>query len=89
MLKYLLIFFAALLAGCGKPKQQLNVFIFPDYIDPGAVADFEREFDCKVTFDFYEDPSAMTAKLAAGGSSTYDIVDASQFDLPGLIHRIR
>ncbi|MCI0623134.1 MAG: hypothetical protein L0387_16010 [Acidobacteria bacterium] len=36
-----------------------HVFIWPDYIDPGAVADFEREFDCNVTFDFYESVDAM------------------------------
>ncbi len=87
MIKYLLILLGLMLCGCGKPKQPLFVFIYPDYIDPGVVADFEREFNCKVTFDFFEDPNVMDAKLAAGGSSTYDVVDASHVQLPSLIQR--
>ncbi len=83
----ILILLALLLFGCSRQKQQLNVFIWPDYIDPQAVADFEREFDCKVTFDFYEDVGLMQTKLAAGGSSTYDIVVPGHFTLPGLIQR--
>src|SRR4051812_35173953 len=53
-------------------KNQLNLFIWSEYIDPAIVADFEKQFDCKVTIDLYEDESAMMAKLQAGGASAYD-----------------
>ncbi|MSU63641.1 MAG: spermidine/putrescine ABC transporter substrate-binding protein [Pedosphaera sp.] len=87
MKRYLLILIATLLAGCGKPKQQLNVFFYPDYIDPSVVADFERQFDCKVTMDFFESVQAMMAKLAAGGVSAYDVVVTGHWSLPALIQR--
>ena len=34
MIRLLRILFATLLAGCGQPKQTLNVLTFTDYIDP-------------------------------------------------------
>jgi len=85
MTKYLLILLGMFLAGCGPPKQQLNIFIWSDYIDPKIVADFEKQFDCKVTIDYYESPESMMAKLAAGGSSSYDIVVPSDTTLPPLV----
>lgn len=78
---------AVFVAGCGKPMQQLNVFIWPDYIDPQAVADFERDHDCKVNLDYFEDVGVMQAKMAAGGASTYDVFVPGHFTLPGLIQR--
>jgi spermidine/putrescine transport system substrate-binding protein len=87
MIKYLVILLGVLLAGCGQSKQKIHVFIWPDYIDPQAVADFEREFDCQVTMDFYEDIGTMQTKLAAGGASVYDIVVPGHMTLPGLIQR--
>jgi ABC-type spermidine/putrescine transport system permease subunit II/ABC-type Fe3+ transport system substrate-binding protein len=53
---------------------RLNVFIWSEYIDPKVVKEFEREFDCRVTVDVYEDAEAMLAKIQSGGASLYDIV---------------
>ncbi len=83
----LFILLVALLAGCGKPGQQLNVFIWSEFIDPAIIVEFERRFDCKVNVDFYEDPDSMIAKLVAGGSSIYDIVVPSDTTLPLMIQR--
>ena len=85
MMKHLFLLLAAVLVGCTEQKTQLHVYIWPDYIDPQVVAGFEKDFDCKVTFDYYEDVGQMVAKLAAGGSSSYDIVVPGHFTLPGLI----
>jgi spermidine/putrescine-binding protein len=41
MKKYLLILL--LLAGCKPAKEQLNVFIWSEYIDPKIVAAFEKQ----------------------------------------------
>jgi spermidine/putrescine transport system substrate-binding protein len=86
-LRFFLFVVTLMLAGCSKPKAQLNVFIWSEYLDPAVVADFERQFDCKVTLDYYEDPEGMMAKLSAGGDSLYDIVVPGNTTLPALIKR--
>lgn len=67
-------------------KNKLNVFIWSEYIDPDIVTDFEKQFDCKVTIDLYEDNESMMAKLQAGGDSLYDIVVPSDYIMPALIN---
>ena len=66
-------------------KHKLNVFIWSEYIDPAIVAQFEKEFDCKVTLDLYEDNESMMAKLASGGSALYDICVPSDYIIPALL----
>ena len=73
--------------GCTSSKRQLHLYIYPDYIDPKAVADFERIHGCQVTLDHFEDANIMLSKMAAGGASAYDIVVPGHFTLPGLIER--
>jgi len=68
-------------------KARLNIFIWSEYIDPAIVADFERQHDCKVTLDLYEDNESMIAKLAGGGVSLYDIVVPSDYVVPAMIKR--
>ena len=46
---------------------RLNLYIWSEYIDPKIVADFEKQFDCKVTIDLYEDAESMLAKVQSGG----------------------
>src|SRR5438093_8560294 len=65
--------------------QQLNLFIWSEYIDPKVVADFEKKFDCKVTVDLYDDESAMMTKLQGGGASRYDVVVPPDHKVPALI----
>ena len=55
-------------------KQTLNLFIWSEYIDPAVVAGFEKQFDCKVNLDLYEDVESMLAKVQGGGGSLYDVV---------------
>src|SRR6185503_19599670 len=66
-------------------KNKLNVFIWSEYIDPKIITQFEKEFDCKVTIDLYEDNESMVAKLQGGGSSLYDIVVPSDYIIPSMI----
>jgi len=86
-MKYLFLLLTILLAGCGRSKQQLNVFIWSDYLDPKVVAGFEQQFDCRVVVDLFESPEAMMAKLDAGGSALYDIVAPNNANLPALTKR--
>lgn len=85
MLKYLLLI--VLLAGCSRPKQQLNVFIWPDYVDPQTVTEFEQQHDCKIVIDYYDDNYSMIAKLESGGLSQYDIVSPTLYLVPSMIRR--
>ena len=69
------------------PANKLNVYIWSEYIDPDIIKDFEKKFNCKVTVDLYEDNESMMAKLAAGGSSLYDIAVPSDYVVPVLVKR--
>lgn len=64
---------------------QLNLFIWSEYIDPAVVADFEKRFDCTVVVDLYEDEGAMMAKLQGGGVSLYDVVVPPDHKVPALV----
>ena len=66
-------------------KQTLNLFIWSEYIDPAIVADFEKQFDCKVNIDLYEDVESMLAKVQGGGGSLYDVVVPSDHVVKAMI----
>jgi spermidine/putrescine transport system substrate-binding protein len=67
------------------PPGRLNLFIWSEYIDPAVVADFEKQFGCKVVIDLYEDESAMLAKLQGGGTALYDVVVPPDHKVPAMI----
>lgn len=68
-----------------RAAEQLNLFIWSEYLPPDVVTDFEQRFACKVVIDLYEDDAAMMAKLQAGGASLYDVVVPSDHRVPVLI----
>ncbi len=84
VLTCLILAFGTDRAAAAAPNQ-LNLFIWSEYIDPEIVKDFEKEFACKVTIDLYEDDAAMMAKLRAGGASLYDVVVPPDHQVPALI----
>ena len=87
MLKRLMVTVAALLVTVSAyaQKNKLNVFIWSEYIDPAIVSDFEKQNNCKVTIDLYEDNEAMVAKLQGGGDSQYDIVVPGNYIIPVMV----
>jgi spermidine/putrescine transport system substrate-binding protein len=87
LIKILALILGACFVGCGRPKQQLNLFIWSEYIDPAVVADFEKQFECKVVIDLHETAESMITKLETGGASTYDIVIPSSRTLPMMVQR--
>ena len=77
-----------MLTGAGPisaAPQQLNLFIWSEYIDPKVIKDFEKQFDCKVTIDLYDDEAAMMTKLQGGGASRYDVVVPPDHKVPAMI----
>lgn len=79
------IVIGALLAGSAAAKQELNLYIWSEYLDPDLVSAFETEYDCKVIESNYENCEEMVAKLQAGGLSQYDLVFPSDYIVPSMI----
>ena len=74
-----------LTASAWAQKNKMNLYIWSEYIDPKIIQNFEKEFDCKVTVDLYEDNESMMAKLEGGGDSLYDVCVPSDYIIPALI----
>jgi len=57
-----------------KLGKTLNLFIYPDYLDPQLVKKFEEVYGVEVVIDYYDNNEAMLAKLQAGGIGQYDVI---------------
>ncbi len=62
----------------GPIEGELHIYNWSDYIAEDTVANFEKEFNCKVTYDMYESNEEMIAKLQAGAGG-YDLVCPSGY----------
>jgi spermidine/putrescine transport system substrate-binding protein len=71
-------------ADLGPTEKELHLYNWSDYIAEDTVANFEKEFGVKVTYDTYESNEEMLAKLQAGASG-YDIVVPSGYIVPILV----
>lgn len=58
--------------------KQLNIYSWPDYIQPGAVEEFEKRYGIKVVYDTVSSNEGLIAKFQAGASN-YDIVVPSNY----------
>ena len=56
-----------------QPAPVLNVYNWSDYIDPYAIARFQRETGIRIRYDVYDSLETLEGKLSAGRSG-YDIV---------------
>ena len=74
MKRILLVLTALAFVSCAEKKDQLNVLFYPEYLDPEVVEDFEKQFNCKVIIDYFEEPESLLAKMYTGGDSSYDII---------------
>ncbi|EEF60981.1 polyamine ABC transporter substrate-binding protein [Pedosphaera parvula] len=87
MKRYLIIAITTLLAAYSgfAEQQKLNLFIWSEYIDPKIVTQFEKQFDCKVNIDLYEEAESMLAKMQGGGASLYDVVVPPDHMIPAMV----
>src|ERR1700728_259215 len=63
-------------AGAGAARyadKVLNVYNWSDYIDPGIVPAFEKEYGIKVNYDVFDSNEVLETKLLAGHTG-YDVV---------------
>ncbi len=77
---------AALIVGSSAASAAgtLNVTNWAEYIGEDTIANFEKEFDVKVTYDNYDSQEAIDAKLLAGNSG-YDVVSHASSAIARLI----
>jgi putrescine transport system substrate-binding protein len=69
--------------GCSGPKAQgpqaseseqvVNVDNWSDYIQPGVIADFEKEYGIRVNYDVFDSNEILETKLLTGHTN-YDVV---------------
>lgn len=74
----------ALGAASASAEGTLNVYNWAEYIGEDTIANFEKEFNIKVTYDNYDSVETADAKLLAG-SSGYDVVSHSSSAIARLI----
>ena len=79
----LLIFLIAVLGGCGGSKNAsdtkvLNIYSWADYYSPEVLAQFEKENNCKITYDVFSNNEELLAKMQAGGAQ-FDIIQPSDY----------
>lgn len=67
-------------AGCGSKDDRpvLNIYSWSDYFDPEVLAQFEKENNCKVTYDVFSSNEELLAKMQAGGAQ-YDVIQPSDY----------
>ena len=65
-------------SGGGANDNILSVYNWSTYIDPEAVAQFEKEFGVEVKYDTYENSEDLYAKLQ-GGNPGYDVIFPSDY----------
>jgi spermidine/putrescine transport system substrate-binding protein len=73
-------------AGTWQPigaAEELNIYMWSEYIDPDIITDFETQTGLKVNLSLYESSDEMMAKIQyAGGVSQYDVVVISNMMVP-------
>lgn len=77
-------FSLALGVSVASAEGELNVTNWAEYIAEDTIANFEKEFDIKVTYDTYDSVEAIDSKLLAG-STGYDVVSHSSTPIARLI----
>jgi len=81
---------AAFLIGAPASAAQDNtlyIFNWNEYLNPKIVDQFEAKYNVKVVQNYYASNAEMISKLRAGGTSQYDIVVPSNYQIPKMIHQ--
>lgn len=56
--------------------QSLNIYNWSDYVDPKTVQNFEKQYNVKVTYNYYDSDETLESKMLTGQSG-YDLVGPS------------
>lgn len=55
-------------------SEELNIYMWQQYISDDLVANFEKENNCKVNLSYMSDNADAITKLTAGGGQEYDLI---------------
>jgi len=64
-------------------KSTVRMLNWPDYINPGVLQDFEKEYGIRVVYDIFADNDDLQAKLAGSGTP-YDVVFPTANAVPAM-----
>ncbi len=67
-------------------QQELKIYNWSDYIDPGVIAQFEQQTGIKVTLDTYDSNEQMFDRLKSTPQSGYDVAFPSTYYLDRMSH---
>ena len=71
--------------GCASDDRAvLNVYNWGDYMDPEIIAQFEKEYNCRVNYETYTSNEDMYVKVK-NSSDTYDVLVPSDYMIERLI----
>jgi putrescine transport system substrate-binding protein len=59
--------------GAQDPEKILNVYNWSDYIEPGVITDFQKEYGIHVNYDVFDSNEVLETKLLMGHTN-YDVV---------------
>ena len=62
------LYLAILVSTCGTSENELHLYIWADYIKPGLIEKFEKEYNCRVVYDAFDTNESMYAKLKLGAT---------------------
>jgi spermidine/putrescine-binding protein len=82
--KFLILAFVLIFISCGRNKNQVNVYIWSDYLPSDVIEKFERETGIKVNINIYDSNEILLEKLLTGVSK-YDVVVPSDYMVQILI----
>ncbi|MBQ6373346.1 MAG: spermidine/putrescine ABC transporter substrate-binding protein [Clostridia bacterium] len=55
-------------------QEEINIFMWSDYISDDLIANFEDEYDVRVNLSYMSDNADSITKLTAGAGSEYDLI---------------
>lgn len=80
------VMMCSLLTACsgGSDKPTLTVYNWGDYIGENVIDEFEKEFNCKVNYEMFEQNEDMYTKLKTA-KGTYDVAIPSDYMIERMI----
>ena len=69
-----------------SPEGELFIYNWADYIGDHTIADFEKKFGVKVTYDFFDTTDTQAAKISTGHSG-YDLTFPTSTYIKGYVGR--
>jgi spermidine/putrescine transport system substrate-binding protein len=82
MNKYLYLLVLVALLPLSFAQNTMNLFTWPEYIDPEIISQFEEAFDVKVTVDLFDSNEEALGKLQAGSLGLYDVAIITSYAIP-------